>query len=147
MGGKWGGQKRVYMTSDWGRAEGVQAYSREPSDGRATNTSRMFSVPGYAALYPPVGFHVAISHPTNPEVLEGSDLSRAPVPDWSASIFPTPRLRAAAAADSREVPLRASAIPPRRRRCQRVSRTIASGPISYSISTAECVSDHRPPSH
>lgn len=70
--------------------EGVQAYS-ETSDGQAANTARMFSTPGSPAPYPPVGFHVAISYPTNPEVLEGSDLSRAPVPDWSASIFPTPR--------------------------------------------------------
>lgn len=54
----------------------------------------------------------AISYPTNPEVLEGSDLSRAPVPDWSASIFPTPRLPhpVANVVVARAVPLTRAAI-------------------------------------
>lgn len=64
------------------------------TDGRSGHKhgTYVFSLAAPAAGgYPALGFRVAISYPTNPEVLEGSDLSRAPVPDWSASIFPTPR--------------------------------------------------------
>jgi len=68
-------------------------------DGRERQQTRHVCFPRYPPyspdcypyVYPAFGFHVAISYPTNPEVLEGSDLSWAPVPDWSSSIFPTPR--------------------------------------------------------
>lgn len=64
------------------------------TDGRTSSkhgTYVFHPTPIPSPASPRLGFHVAISYPTNPEVLEGSDLSRAPVPDWSTSIFSTPR--------------------------------------------------------
>lgn len=87
-------------------------------------------------IFPAFGFHVAISYPTNPEVLEGSDLSWAPVPDWSSSIFPTPRPTRPPSSRER-LAYAALAIPLRRRR---VSCTIASGLISFSL---DCMSHRR----
>lgn len=79
--------ERTWLLAGGGGGGGVGR-----TDGRQTRRHVCFHLHNPPAPPPGRFFPRRRRFPrTNPEVLDGSDLSRTPVPDWSASIFPAPR--------------------------------------------------------